>query len=596
VEDWNLPFRLAVLLVLTALLVYLGVGAWPLWWAGATLALEVAFYRCRMRARNLRRRDPGGRRVHIVGETVAHILVLAWIAGAAMLYLTDMPVTRMAGLLFLAAIGMTVSWQPGQLLYAGWLNAVMVATAMIALTGLTATDAAGYLRLAAALLFSGNIISVAVASARSNAALSKAEAEQETLIEELKEARRYAETGREAAEEMAKAKEDFLAVMSHEVRTPLNGVLAMADVLARSELNDQQRRQVGAIADSGRMLLDIVNEVLDIARIEAGEICLSEESVDLRNLLDTGLLPWRTRAEENGLRFSVEVAENVPARLRLDPIKLKQVLANLIGNAVKFTREGGIAVTVACEEGAKAPQLRFAVSDTGDGIPEVHRQRIFERFAQIDTSRNRRSDGTGLGLSICKDFVELMGGRIAVDSREGEGSTFWFMLPCIPDDSGEETTDEDATDDEAPCPAPAAASAPASTLRILVADDNAINRSVIEALLTPTGAAITMVTDGTEAVRAVEAESFDLVLMDVRMPGLDGIEATRRIRALPNGKTLPLITLTAGDETSEERDCYAAGADAHLTKPIDSRDLYAKIAEFTQTSEQASPTAQAGAR
>jgi len=590
VQDWNLPFRLAVLLVLSILLVYLGLGDWPIWWAGGTLVLEAVFYAYRRRARRLRIEEPGGRRIHITAETVAHILVLAWIAGAAALYLTDQPATRMTALLLLAAIGMTVSWQPGQLLYVGWLNAAMVGTAMILLTGFTADDTTGYLRFAAALLFSGNIFSVAVASARSNAALNTAEAEQEALSEEPRQARRDAESGRDAAEEMAKTKEDFLAVMSHEVRTPLNGVLAMADALVRTDLTAEQRRQVTAIAQSGRMLLDIVNEVLSIARIEAGEMRLNEEAIDLRDLLESGLLPWRIRAEENGLRFRVEIGDDVPQRVYVDSVKLKQILANFIANAVKFTSEGGIAVTAAREDGAEGAQLRFAVSDTGAGIPEAERQRVFERFAQIDTSRNRSYEGTGLGLSICKDFVELMGGEIGVDSREGEGSSFWFTLPCVPAETGGQDAAEPAAAEPSPsAPVSEAAADPELPLRILVADDNAINRSVIEALLSPTGATIVMASDGAEAVQAIERQRFDLALMDVRMPGLDGVEATRRIRALPDGAELPIITLTAGDEPSEERDCFAAGADAHLTKPIDSSALYAKIAELTKAEAPVGP-------
>lgn len=582
-EDLQVPLRAVVLFVLTGLLVYVGVGDWPLLWAANTLMFELLGYGWRRRVQGQALSGETIRRVHLINDLIGHVIVVAWIVGALGLYLSGLMVGRLAGLLLLAAIGLSVSWQPGRMPYAAWLNAALPSLVMIGLTASDFGTPEGILRFGAAVLFSINVVGIAVVSMHSHRAMMAAHLAQEKLISELEAAREDAEAGRRAAEEIARMKADFLAVMSHEVRTPLNGVLAMADILARSELDAEQHRQVDAIAESGRMLLGLVNDVLDASRLDAGQMQILDEPVDLERLLDSGLLPWRTRAQSQGLDFRTELDPDLPRVIRSDDTRLKQILFNLVGNALKFTHAGEILVTVERDGRSGGEFLRFCVKDTGDGIPESERQRIFERFAQVDTRRSRRHEGTGLGLSICKAFVELMGGEIGVESRPGHGSTFWFTLPCRPHEEEDFEKPPVACGPEAGLVAPRPGQTPWSPakdgerLRVLVADDNAINRSVIEAMLRPLDAETHMVCDGKAAVEAVEAERFDLILMDVRMPVLDGIEAVRRIRQLPNGREAPILTLTAGDDPQEEQACSEAGANAHLTKPLSADALYACI-------------------
>jgi len=586
-ENWQMPLRVAILVPLTALLVYVEVGHWPLLWAANTLAFEGMglVWRRRVGASDLSGKSI--RRIHLVNDLIGHALVVTWSVGAIGLYLSGLMVGRMAGLLFLAAIGMSVSWQPGRMPYAAWLNAALPSLAMIGLTATEIDTPEGLLRFGTAVLFSINVVSIAVATMQTNRAMLAAHVGQERLIDELETARAEAEAGRRGAEEVARMKEEFLAMMSHEVRTPLNGVLAMADILSRSTLDSTQRRQVDAIAASGRMLLDLVSEVLDISRIEAGQMRIADEPVDLETLLESGLLPWKTRADEQGLHFRTELAADVPRLIRSDGTRLQQILFNLIGNALKFTRHGEISVSVARLRATKGEDLlRISVQDTGEGIPEDERERIFERFTQIEAGRRRRHDGTGLGLSICKSFVKLMGGEIGVDSEAGMGSTFWFTLPCraAHESTGEATVlaagPEAGMVEPRPGAAPWTTEAVETGLHVLVADDNAINRSVIEAMLQPMNARLHMACDGWEAVAAVRDETFDLILMDVRMPELDGIEAIRHIRQLPNGTGVPILTLTAADDPQEARACQEAGADAHLTKPISADALYSQISRL----------------
>lgn len=592
-EDWQVPLRAAVLVVVTGLLVHVGVGDWPLLWAVNTLMFELLGYGWRRRLKGHGLSGDSIRRIHLVNDLIGHAVVVVWILGAVGLYLSGLMVGRLAGLLLLAAIGLSVSWQPGRMPYAAWLNAALPSSVMIGLTASELGTPEGMLRFGTALLFSFNVVGIAVVSMHSSRAMIAAHIAQKKLISELETAREDAEAGRRGAEEVARMKADFLAVMSHEVRTPLNGVLAMADILTRSKLDSDQRRQVDAIAESGRMLLGLVNDVLDASRLDAGQMRILDEPVDLERLLDRGLLPWRTRAQSQGLAFKTKLDTAAPQVIRSDGTRLKQILFNLVGNALKFTREGEIAVAVERLNGADGDFLRFSVQDSGEGIPESERSRVFERFTQVNTGRNRQHEGTGLGLSICKAFIELMGGEIGVESRPGHGSTFWFTLPCRPHE--EETVEIPPPElgPEAGLVAPRPGHRAWSSveegnrLRVLVADDNAINRSVIEAMLQPLDAEMHMVCDGKAAVEAAETERFDLILMDVRMPVLDGIEAVRRIRRLPDCREVPILTLTAGDDAQEAGACSDAGADAHLTKPLSADALYACIGQLLDADNRA---------
>ena len=572
-ENWNLPFRLAILGIAAGLVAHLDLGFWSWFWVLGTILLELLGHHVRRRSRRIAWSKRRLRRLILVNEILGHATLVAWTAGAIGLYHSGIEPGRLAAMLMLAAIGMNVARQPGRLAYAVWLNAAIPSAALITLTAVDLGTLTGLIRFTAALLFSANIVSVAVVTLRERNAMLQAQLSQERLIAELEEARDAALAGRREAEEAAKLKADFLAVMSHEVRTPLNGILTMADVLGRTPLDDAQKRQLAAITESGRMLLNIVTDILDLSRAEAGRMTLSPKPLQLAHLLDEGLALWRLRAHEQGLDFRTEIATDVPETIAADETRLRQILFNLLANALKFTEEGGITVAVRRTTGGGREMLRFSVTDTGIGIAESDAERIFDRFAQVETPRARRRDGAGLGLAIVKQIVAVMGGEIGVESRPGEGSIFWFTIPLVAAESGSGRA-------APPDRGRVAARVPGSRPRILVADDNRINRAVIEALLAPLDAELVAVKDGAEAIAAVRDGAFDLVLMDVRMPGIDGITAMRRIRQLAAGAAVPIIALSASGSPEDEAACLAAGADAYLSKPIDSASFYRLVERF----------------
>ena len=360
------------------------------------------------------------------------------------------------------------------------------------------------------------------------------------------------------------AKTQFLASMSHEIRTPLNGVLGMNQLLAKTALSDEQRRCVQTIQSCGNNLLALINDVLDLTKIEAGRMELREAPFGLRPLLAEVVDTLAVRAGEKGLRLDSEVAAEVPSVLVGDAGRIRQVLLNLLGNAVKFTERGGVRVGLA---GRPLPDGRFelelAVSDTGIGIAPEVLPRLFQRFTQADGRMDRRYEGTGLGLAISREIVELMGGQIEVRSEPGRGSRFAVRVPL---QCGE------ATDTVS-----AAVTAPAGLeggLRVLVAEDNEVNQTVVSAMLAQMGHHCDVVGDGREAVERVRAGGYDVVLMDIQMPGMDGEAATRAIRSLPGaaGHT-PIIALTANALVADRETYLAAGMNDHVSKPVDARLL-----------------------
>ncbi|ACL59441.1 ATP-binding protein [Methylobacterium nodulans] len=391
----------------------------------------------------------------------------------------------------------------------------------------------------------------------------------------LAEAHRIAQVARREAEAGSAAKSEFLATMSHEIRTPLTGVLGYADLLtAQSDLAPEHRRLVGRIRSAGEALLTIVDDVLDFSKIEAGEITLDPKPFSPAQLVDEALALVRAAADRKQLALSARIDPAIPERLVGDVGRLRQVLLNLLNNAVKFTRAGSVTVTVACEPAGPDAQdcpIRICVTDTGIGIPEEKRGRLFQRFSQVDGSIQRHYEGTGLGLAISRRLIEAMNGRIDVDSRAGEGSTFWFALklakvPLEPSKEAEET---------------ASPAWPGMLARILLADDNAINREIVRRLLESVGHAVEVVEDGAAAIQAVRNAAYDLVLMDVQMPGTDGLTATRRIRMLPGAPArVPIIALTANVLPSQVAEFRAAGMDDHIGKPFKREDLFAAVARW----------------
>jgi PAS domain S-box-containing protein len=387
----------------------------------------------------------------------------------------------------------------------------------------------------------------------------------------LEETGRMAREMADRAEALSAAKSDFLANMTHEVRTPLNGILGMTGLALDTNLEADQREYLELVKSSAEALLSLVTDVLDFSKYEAGKLGLDCVAFSVRTLLRDVLRPLALRASVSGLVFESSVDDPVPDQLLGDPMRIGQVLRNLVGNAIKFTNAGQITVRVHAEsvQGSRVT-LSFSISDTGIGIPAEMQRSIFEPFTQADGSTSRKYGGTGLGLSISAGLVELMDGKIWVESNPGQGSTFYFTI-----------TLELPTPDSPYAPLPSTQSRQASNhkLQILVAEDNNVNQRLAVRLLEREGHTVTIAGSGQEAVDLFEQRAFDLILMDVQMPGLDGLQATARIRAKErvSGKHVPIVAMTAQDAESDRLRCLESGMDAYVAKPVQVRALFEMI-------------------
>ncbi|MBP2295618.1 hybrid sensor histidine kinase/response regulator [Azospirillum rugosum] len=359
------------------------------------------------------------------------------------------------------------------------------------------------------------------------------------------------------AEQASRAKAEFLAAMSHEMRTPLNGILGFTQLLLDGELSPLQRRQATHVRDAGRFLLTVIDDVLDFSRIEAGRLDLHAVDFALRDLVASCEAVLRPDAGRKGLALHVSVAPDVPGWLRGDPDRLRQVILNLLGNAVKFTEHGSVALSVVkTADTPDGARLTVSVVDTGIGIAEDRQGELFQRFSQIDRSRG----GTGLGLAISRRLVEVMGGEVGVRSRPGIGSTFWFTL----------TLPEAAPPADRANPCAPELRAPRRPARILLAEDLPMNRELAVSMLAAVGHRVDTAADGREAVEAASRGGYDLILMDVQMPVMDGLAATAAIRALPPPQgSVPILAMSASALPAEVARCVAAGMDGHVAKPID---------------------------